>query len=516
MKKILTATPVASSFFLSFFLSVILVSCEKDESIIDAVQEEVAPDNESIASARDWFYTHTGGDVILEEQSQTKSTSNSTVQHPLLGDWESGLTSSVGNVKNVEVPVYSVDNEESYAEAINGTGNLKSGKTGKNEENLSSRTRFVVQTDEETGETRGFMMTVIPDEDFLASGGTIGSMDYYNRGTDFSGLIVFNHLDGSFANAWEYEEGEIIEGFVRGRIEKENSQLKKVAAFAVIECTICYETWVTTGGVSYYNGTTCYQRYETALVWTDGYGVGGGGGGASSSPYVTYRPSGGGGGSSSGSSGINKGEYLPYDIKTECPLFISISRRNNLNPTQTLLLEDALKELIGVCSDEYIYNEFVDQGMKFNFEMDSSLDGFAGYDPVSKTFSFLNNDAISSGKLKEEFFHAFQDAFYPGGTSQYGTTGKVNIEFEAKFYRDITAANCCSAFYDTSAPQAVLKQYTTWVQSLQVNPLSILSKDYQKWLKLFNQYTNSYNSPLSSNLSYPHAIDHIINMSNCF
>uniref|UniRef100_UPI0025BFBD77 hypothetical protein n=1 Tax=Marinilabilia sp. TaxID=2021252 RepID=UPI0025BFBD77 len=298
--------------FLSFFLSVILVSCEKDESIIEPVQEEVAPDYESIASARDWFYAHTGGDVILEEQSQTKSTSNSTVQHPLLGDWESGLTSSVGNVKNVEVPVYSVDNEESYAEAINGTGNLKSGKTGKNEENLPSRTRFVVQTDEETGETRGFMMTVMPDEEYLAEGGSIDSMDYYNRGTDFSGLIVFSHLDGSFANAWEYKEGEILEGFVPVEDETKTNQLKKVAAYAVIVCTICYETRVSSGGVNYYNGTTCYQRYKTVLVWTEGFEGGGAGG---SSPYVTYRPSGGGGGSSSGRSGINKGDYLPSSPK---------------------------------------------------------------------------------------------------------------------------------------------------------------------------------------------------------
>jgi hypothetical protein len=492
---------------LSFFLSVIFISCEQDESIVEPAEEEVAPDYEAISSARDWFFTQTGGDVLLEVQSQTKSTGNSTIQHPLLGAWESGLTTRIDNIKNVEVPVYSVDSEEAYSEALNGTGSLKSGKIDTDDENMPSRTRFVVQNDEATSTTRGFMMTVMPDEDYLASGGSIDSMDYYNRGTDFSGLIVFHHLDGSFANAWEYNDGDIIDGYIPRKEEKTDNLLKALVLMKYTMCSMVKVEWK--NYISY--NERCWDSYGYVYHFDQIQGNY-----APSNFEVRVQLSGGGssnGGSSS--SGVKKGVYLPYNTP-KTPLTDNIISRSTLDSKQTILLENALDELIGVCSDEYIYNELVAQGKKFNFEMDSSLGGFAGYDPASKTFSFLNNDAISSGKLKEEFFHAFQDAFYPGGTSQYGTTGKVNIEFEAKLYRDITAANCCMAFYESSAPQAVLEQYTRWVQSLQVNPSSITSKDYQKWLKLFNQYTNSYSSPFSSALSYPHALDHIINMSNCF
>jgi hypothetical protein len=362
---------------------------------------------------------------------------------------------------------------------------------------LPSRTRFVVQTNEETGTTRGFMMTVIPDQEYLASGGSIDSIDYYYRGADFSGLIVFNHLDGSFANGWKYEEGEVKNCFLPSRNQSSNL-LKSVT---ILHIRYCYNLEVSYAG---YSSTKRVCHSEDQYVFTAAFSSAGGGSSLFTRPSSEFGTLGGGGGA-----------YLPSASLQ--PLTNSIALNNMLLPSQTLLLEDALDELIGVCSDEYIYNELVAQGKKFNFKMDSSLGGFAGYDPASKTFSFRNNDAISSGKLKEEFFHAFQDAFYAGGISQYyNAAGNVNIEFEAKLYRDITAANCCMAFYESSAPQSVKDQYTRWIQSLQENPFSITSTDYQKWLKLFNQYTNSYSSPLSSNLSYPHAIDHIINISNCF
>lgn len=128
----------------------IFISCEQDESVIDPAQEEVAPDYESLSSARDWFFSQTGGDVWMEFNSQTKSSGSEKQTLPLLGDWESGLTRRIEHIRNVEVPVYSVEDEEAYAEALNGIGDLKSGQSAPNDESLPSRTRFVVQTNDET------------------------------------------------------------------------------------------------------------------------------------------------------------------------------------------------------------------------------------------------------------------------------------------------------------------------------------------------------------------------------
>ena len=508
MKKILSATGVACSFFLSFFLSATFISCEQDESVIDLAQEEVVPDYESLYSARDWFFSQTGGDVLMEFKSQTKSTGGAKQTLPLLGDWESGLTRRIEHIRNVEVPVYSVEDEEAYAKALNGMGDLKSGQSAPNDESLPSRTRFVVQTNEETGTTRGFMMTVIPDEEYLASGGSIDSIDYYSRGTDFSGLIVFNHLDGSFANAWMYEEGEIVRSYQKKR--KNKHKLKVNTRPETIKVEYCNSIYSSAGGRTYYLGRHCWScTYVVSSYKVDDY---------SNSPSSNL-----GGGSSANSSNwggdSNVGGYMNIvQTNSQTPLTDNISKTSNLDQVQTNLLEKALNELTNLCSDNYIYNDLVAQGKKFNFKMNSSLVGLAGYDATTKTFSFRNNDAISSGKLKEEFFHAFQDAFYTGGISQYyNASGHVNIEFEAKLYKDISSPYCCQAFHESTAPQNIKDDYEKWIRTLRTSQNFVISPiSYQKWLNLFNQYTTSYSSPTSNSLNYPHAIDHIINMSNCF
>jgi hypothetical protein len=179
-------------------------------------------------------------------------------------------------------------------------------------------------------------------------------------------------------------------------------------------------------------------------------------------------------------------------------------------------LEKALIELTGVCSDEYIYNELVANNQKFNFEMDSSLPHPAGYNAATKTFKFRDNDAITSVKLKEEFFHALQDHFYSGGISQYANTGKVNVEFEAKLYQDIGKANCCLAFDQSIVPYNLILNYMEWVNLIRSNPSNLSSKDYNYWINLFNQYSTAYSSPLSSNLSYPNALISVLSNSGCF
>ncbi|MGQ1891937.1 hypothetical protein ACT29H_15965, partial [Thermophagus sp. OGC60D27] len=117
-------------------------------------------------------------------ESTTKSSASQITDVPLFGDWENSVSRTLGDIKNVEVPVFSPADEATYSEALKGI----SLQNDENKEDVvRSRTRIVVQTNQVTGETRGFLMTVVPDEDYLASGGSIDSIDYYNRGTNFTG-----------------------------------------------------------------------------------------------------------------------------------------------------------------------------------------------------------------------------------------------------------------------------------------------------------------------------------------
>lgn len=185
--------------------------------------------------------------------------------------------------------------------------------------------------------------------------------------------------------------------------------------------------------------------------------------------------------------------------------------------TQALLLEKALDELIQASADKFIYNQFISEKQKFNFKMESNLKFSAGYDPSSKTFTFKDNDAITSGKLKEEFFHAYQDMFYQGGIAQYKTTGKVNIEFEAKLYADITNTKCCVAFHESTAPKSTKDAYEKWIRSIQEKKTPITTADYQKWLAIYNQYAPpEYTSTQNPHLNTPDALFEIKSLSKCF
>ena len=71
--------------------------------------------------------------------------------------------------------------------------------------------RIVFRTDRKTGETAGFMMTFVPDMEWLKKSNfqPFREATYLNRGKDYGGLVLFHYMDGSFSNGWRYEKGKI-------------------------------------------------------------------------------------------------------------------------------------------------------------------------------------------------------------------------------------------------------------------------------------------------------------------
>lgn len=86
-----------------------------------------------------------------------------------------------------------------------------------------SMTRLVVETNLDTGKKQAFTMTIIPNLSYLEK---TKFKPFYNTyvqtDKDFSGVILFHDLDGSFANGWRYTNGKIthsIEGTTFSREE---------------------------------------------------------------------------------------------------------------------------------------------------------------------------------------------------------------------------------------------------------------------------------------------------------
>jgi hypothetical protein len=74
-----------------------------------------------------------------------------------------------------------------------------------------SFTRLVIQRNEETGVTIGFLMTIIPSPWFTRQFYyRMNRTTYLNRDPNLDGLVVFHHLDGTFSNGWKYEDGKIV------------------------------------------------------------------------------------------------------------------------------------------------------------------------------------------------------------------------------------------------------------------------------------------------------------------
>lgn len=261
-------------------------SCEKQEF---RPQESCIDDQHAFNErAKRWFDNETGGAVLFEVENQMKSTNGLNDSIALLPDWNQSMMADYEHINNMEIPVVAIENPELINNFAEVTSPLKDASV---ETNQISQSRFVIQTNEATGETRGFMMTIVPDEDYLNLRKDISNIDYYNRDDEFSGLILFDNLDGTFANGWKYKEGEIVYGFYES--QSPENLLKSVVSITI---TTCYKVRTEVAEFSH-SYTQCYTRTTHLFIHTAMYfeDIGGGGGGAGGASW-NYGSLGGGGG----------------------------------------------------------------------------------------------------------------------------------------------------------------------------------------------------------------------------
>ena len=203
-----------------------------------------------------------------------------------------------------------------------------------------------------------------------------------------------------------------------------------------------------------------------------------------------------------------------------------------MSDDQIKKLNEALENLIDEgCMQKALYDALVEKNVKLNFGMvanSTDLTAPANYNPNNKSINFKTYDEITAANLKEEIFHAWQDAYYPGGTAQYGKDaqgnklpGLVNIEFEAKVFSDIfndSDSGCCYAFRlgIDNIPQDLYFKYIRWAYNIRENITTLQDTDYQNWLDLFYQFSAEYSSPILENLKSPRAIRDLMNKTECY
>ena len=252
-------------------------------------------------------------------------------------------------------------------------------------------------------------------------------------------------------------------------------------------------------GISY--ETTCYANYFPELNLEGGV------------PGTYYSQNGGG-----SYAGCNDPNGCVYNVETRIlepdDTLGKIMKTHNLSELELNTLKQTLSEVLEKhCVYRKMYDYLVQNQVRLDFMIDSST-GAGGYSPTSKKITFNNTSTLSSSSvLIEELFHAYQDHYYSNGISQYNrTTGFSNIEFEAKFIRDLIQFGyngyiCCSIFVSTSTNytnQDIL-DYQDWLDNITqygtVFPdINSIQSSYFTWMNKFKNANSQYNYPVDNSL----------------
>ncbi len=455
-------------------------------AVFNACRQELFDKNTSepvltVEEAQAWYETSQPEFLLLKSGNSGKKTK---VASP---DWKGAFASKNDKVEVVETHIVT---EGGFGFATENAYNQW--KNTDNAGYITSVTRLVVMKYRKTGEMVSFLMTIVGDKEYLETKQfEMWDNTYLTKDKDFSGLVLFHSTEGAFVNGWRYSNGKVTHTVNVNFDEKAGISLKSGSYDCDIydiygwfmDCTI--NSWnVTSGEVSVYNiETECGAPYveHIGIVYQCTYVDGGSGGG---------------------------GNYQSTPIADRI-----INNYNNFDASQKDKLENVLKGYKGQnCGSNAIFNAISNSNFKFDVKIKSDLAHSAGYDSGNNTMYFKNSDAISYSSINEEMAHVFQDVYY-SGSERYSSTGRVNIEFEAKLTIDLSSLGCCTIF--RSAPSDIVTSYQNWIRKIQANSYYIDDTEYTSWLNKFYQYHPEYRSNYSSDLTEPHALKSISSQFDC-
>lgn len=253
----------------------------------------------------------------------------------------------------------------------------------------TSCTRFVFLTDNESGFTQMFLMTIVPRASYMESTRfrPFRRMAYLKRDEKFSGIIFFHHADGTFANGWVYDEGKVISpmSFVP-ESDPEYVLTRNTCMTSITYLVTTCGSWSTQAGEHEFTGSECSSEVVTEYYYSTC-----GDGGSSGST--------GGGGGNYNDNGYNS----QIETRDPCATRSALSESNSLNSkiddlASRVCSSPSAKEdgWIRTSSGEYIYpNSATTGAMKYSSK-----------DVQGKTFM--------------ENFHA-----HPAGASMYPSWGDL-------------------------------------------------------------------------------------------
>ena len=184
---------ITAIFVLLLFIAV--YACQEDFGDSFDAQDS----SRAIELAKNWY-------EMNKPASTAFRSSEGNLELLMKPEWKTAFTKKNGKYETVESDLitfgmFSFIHPECM-EKFNETGNA---------DYLRSYSRIVFRTDRKTNETVGFLMTQVPNVEFIEKSKfkPFKKTHYLDRDSKFGGWILFHNLDGSFENGWVYEDGEI-------------------------------------------------------------------------------------------------------------------------------------------------------------------------------------------------------------------------------------------------------------------------------------------------------------------
>jgi len=286
LKKKNNLSKITAIFVLLLFI--VLYACEKE--FLDSAYEK--EQTQAIDRAKAWY------EMNKPEAVEMRS-SNGTEKVSMKPDWTYAFLNKNEKYEIVETDL-----------AMQGIfGFIDKDCMAKYKETNDDRykplyTRLVICTDRKTNETVSFLMTQVPNLEWLEKSKfkPFKKSCYLNLGKDFGGAILFHNLDGSFSNGWVYENGKITASI---------SSMEEGPAEFSLRSTTCYQVdvyLVWQQCTDYYTVHEDYDTYSGSVctTWTEyshsydacfddgtgsgGYNSGGGGDGGATGSGTPINP----------------------------------------------------------------------------------------------------------------------------------------------------------------------------------------------------------------------------------
>jgi len=168
---------------------------EMDNSFI-----ENAENQRTIESIKAWYAVHQPEEIIINPSDGTSRAEMKAV-------WSHAFVTKNENYEVVETDLMS----KVWILHVDSACMAKYNETN-DPKYKQCYIRLVFRINLETKDTVGFLMTFVPNLEWLEKSNFkpfIG-ITYLDRSKPFGGAILFHNMDGSFSNGWRYENGKIV------------------------------------------------------------------------------------------------------------------------------------------------------------------------------------------------------------------------------------------------------------------------------------------------------------------